>query len=47
MIHYERGHIHLYDLMPYLREYSDKQFILIHSGGKENFESLDLVRKSI
>lgn len=32
----ERGHIHLFDLLPYLKQYQDKQFVLIHSSKQNN-----------
>lgn len=30
---YERGHIHINDIIPVMKEHLDKQFVLIHSGG--------------
>ena len=37
---YARGHIHINDIIPVMKQYSDKQFILIHSGGAIKSEKL-------
>ncbi len=45
--YYNMGHIHLYDLIPVMKQHPDQQFILIHSSDMKNSHDLDVYEKDL
>lgn len=45
--YYKIGHIHINDIIPYMKLHSDKQFILIHSSESSSDEFLQITEKHL